>query len=519
MSKILKSASSISQVTLASRILGLIRDAVMFQMLGASWVMGTFALAWMFPNLLRRLFGEGALSASFIPAYTRELQRNGSTAAKRLLSSVTGLMLLALLGITAAALLAMWLLPAEWIGRSGEGVSAASQGKLLKTLGATLFPYCIPICLAAIFAGALNTHGRFALPAASPVLLNLFWLGGLCTAMALGLGDPVATVQLVALFLVVGGLGQMLLSLIPLWRLGHAARPQLPLLPATSDPAFAVLRNMGPTIVGMSLLQVNTMMDQVLANSLIGPHAPSFIYLANRLLLFPHALTSLALATAAFPSFAALAAKGQHSELRSTVDRSLHQTLLVAIPASVGMFLVAAALIQVVFASEQFTMQDTLIASSTTGYLVASLPFIGASHLYARSLYALGNYRTPAWMALWLLLFNVALNLILVLGFGMGVEGLALATTISAAINALGLGRAFRRMCPSNTQRRHPLWPILAGTTLMALAIYFLPRMDPESGRLQVALSGLLLPICTGLAVYGLCMLVWWKALRGRNRS
>ncbi|MHC4921624.1 MAG: lipid II flippase MurJ, partial [Planctomycetota bacterium] len=185
MSRTIQRASAISLVTLGSRVLGLVRDALMFSMLRASWAAGAFWLAWMIPNLLRRLFGEGALSAAFVPAYAKALDRDGPKPARRLLASVSGLLLVSLGGVTAVAWLLCLIMPPSLIGTSsgadplaGGGATAQQHGELLLDLLAILFPYAIPICLVAVLAGALNCHGVFALPAAAPIVLNLFWIGG-----------------------------------------------------------------------------------------------------------------------------------------------------------------------------------------------------------------------------------------------------------------------------------------------------------------------------------------------------
>lgn len=499
----LRAALRITIVTFGSRILGLVRDVMMYQMLGLGWAMGTFALAWMVPNLLRRLFGEGALSASFIPVYTRVLNKEPADG-RRLLGSVTGVMLLFLGIVTALVVTAGLWVPGDWVGQasSKDGVlqaSAGQQGELLLELTVILFPYAIPICLAAVFAGALNTHGVFALPAAAPIVLNLFWIGGLGLAMASGLRDPAAIVTLVATCLMVGGIAQMSLSLIPVWRrrlIGALS------LPRAGDPSLQVIRNMGPTVIGMSLVQLNTLMDSGLAFCLFGATGPSFIYAANRLLLFPHALTSLALATAIFPRFSKLGAADDRDGLRQTTDLATHHTLLIAVPAAVGMMLVAQPLIELMVGGELTGAEDLATATLTTVLLLASLPWIGVAQLHARALYALGDYRTPAWMSFWLLILNLVLNVILVVGFGMGVPGLALATTIASMINAFALRRKVTTACPGKAHGFN-IGRTLLATTAMAGAVYGMQEWVQATSRWEQALFDLALPIGVGMTVYG----------------
>lgn len=502
MSRTIQRASAVSVVTLVSRILGLVRDAVMFRVLGATWAAGAFWLAWMIPNLLRRLFGEGALSASFVPAYARALDTGGPRA-RSLLASVAGLLLVSLGGIIALALLLCMVLPPSLVG-AGSGseparLATASQfGELFLKLLAILLPYAIPICLVAVLAGALNCHGVFALPASAPVVLNLFWIGGLLAALAMGVDDLADIAILVAWCLVAAGLAQLILVALPLWARGHLPPPR----PAMTDESRAVLRGMAPTVVGMSVLQVSALLDQGIAVYLIDPGANAYIVLANRLLLFPHALTSLALATVVFPNLAVLAAREQAVELRHQLDRAVFQTLLVALPASLGMMLVAAPLIEVVFQYDKFTAADAYVSSWTTVCLVAALPGIGIAQLHARALYALGDFRTPARVAVWLLLLNLVLNLVFVLVFDLGVPGLAFATTLCALINAWALRQRFLDHCPDRTAPRERLLPVLVATVIMGGLVYAAQQLFAGETKFETAILDLLLPMLVGVSVY-----------------
>lgn len=491
MSRTIQRASAVSVVTLGSRVLGLARDAVMFRMLADTWAAGAFWLAWMIPNLLRRLFGEGALSASFVPAYARALVSGGRTTARSVLGSVVGLLLVGLAGITALAWLLCMFLPPSLVG-------AGPSGELFLELLAILFPYAIPICLVAVLAGALNCHGVFALPAAAPVVLNLFWIGGLVAALAMGLENLADIAVLVAWCLVAAGLAQLLLVAVPLWARGHLPAPR----PRLTDESRAVLKGMGPTVVGMSVLQVSALLDQGIAYYLISPGANAHIVLANRLLLFPHALTSLALATVVFPDLAALAAKEQATDLRHKLDRAVFQTLLVALPASVGMMLVATPLIQVVFQHGNFTAANTYVSSWSTICLVGALPGVGVAQLHARALYALGDFRTPARVAVWLLLLNLALNLVFVVVFDLGVPGLAFATTLCALVNAWALRQRFLDHCPDRTAPPEPLRPVLLATIVMGGLVYASQWFFAGESLTEAILLDLLLPMMVGVGAY-----------------
>ncbi len=507
MSQTIQRASAVSLVTLGSRVLGLVRDAVMFRLLGATWAAGAFWLAWMIPNLLRRLFGEGALSASFVPAYARALDTSGREAARGLLASVVGQLLVGLGGITGLCWLLCMLLPPPLVGAGtgdlgsaseGGAITAAQHGELFLKLLAILFPYAVPICLVAVLAGALNCHGVFALPAAAPVVLNLFWIGGLLAALALGMENLAEIAVLVAWCLILAGLAQLLLVALPLWARGQLPRPRL----IHAEQSRTILRGMAPTVVGMSVLQVSALLDQAIAVYLVDPGANAHVVLANRLLLFPHALTSLALATVVFPDLAVLAAREQAVELRHQLDRAVFQTLVVALPASLGMMLVAGPLIEVVFQHKAFTAADAYVSTWTTICLVAALPAIGVAQLHARALYALGDFKTPARVAVWLLLLNLILNLVFVLTFGLGVPGLASATTLCALVNAWVLRQRFVDHCPDRGAPPEPLLIVLLASAVMGALVYGAQQLFTGQTLTEKVLLDLLLPILLGAGVY-----------------
>lgn len=208
MSRLLRTAGSMSCFTLLSRVLGLWRDRLMFTTLGDGWVQGTFLLAWMLPNLMRRLLGEGALSASLIPAYARLRSAEGKEPARRLLASVVGVTVLILLPLCALVAIGGLLWPSSWLPATAAGEGKANP--LLLQLNAILFPYALPVCLTAIFSGALNTLGRFALPAAVPIALNLVWIAALYLAPVCGITVDTEVATFVAVFLAIGGVLQLL---------------------------------------------------------------------------------------------------------------------------------------------------------------------------------------------------------------------------------------------------------------------------------------------------------------------
>jgi putative peptidoglycan lipid II flippase len=517
-----RSAWSVSWWTLTSRVLGLARDILTYHVLGAGWATGTFNLAWMVPNMLRRLLGEGALAAAFVPAFTRTLRQDGLVPARCLLASVTGTLTLLLGVVTALVVCASVVLPGEVFGlETADGVGTGERGALLWSLLAILFPYALPICLLAIYSGALHGFGVFALPSMAPVLLNVFWIAGLGIAMASGASVPDMT-KLVAVAVLIGGIVQLVLVFLPLHRLGCLPSPRL----GSNEPATrGVFRAMAPTILGLSMVQLNIVLDQVLAEYLVGPGANNHIYLANRLLLFPHALIALPLATTVFPRLAAEAAGGQTDAMGATLKRALGLTMFLALPASVGLIVIADDFVAILFQHGRYTAADARLTSWTSMALIAGLPALGASQLHARALYAIGETAAPARIAAWLVLLNLTLNLVLVLGLGIGVAGFTLATTLCTFVNAFALRRRLALTLPGMTPPWRPIGKAITATIGMAVACLAVRSCFAAEGRAAQAVLHLGLPILAGAIVYGTLQFVlgdpemrtFVRVLRGRR--
>jgi putative peptidoglycan lipid II flippase len=517
---LLRAATSISAFTLLSRILGLYRDRLMAQTLGASWAHGTFLLAWVFPNLLRRLLGEGALSAALVPAYASALRRSDRDGARRLLAEVGGAVLAILTPVCAVVAVASLVVPAAWLPAPEHGGVAAMR--LLLSLNAVLFAYALPVCLTAVYAGAMNTLGHFALPAAVPIVLNVFWIAALLVAKPLGITVDVDIANFAAWWLLVGGGLQLLLVVVPLHLRGELLRPRFG-LPNRGTPAFAVFVAMGPMVLGMSLNQVSSLLDQLMAYYLVAPGAVTYIYLANRLLLFPHALTAMSVAVAVFPKLAHEASGPDRAQLRQTLDLATAATILVTLPAAVGLIVLGTDVVEVLFRGGEFHDSDVWPTVLTSSCLVAGLPSIGLAQLYARAFYAVGDAATPARLAVWLVCGNAALNAVLLLTTNLGTAALTLSSSVSATVNAALLARRFHRHAAPRPGLRHAWLRSGLATAAMAGVLPFL-RLFPATAPLwQRGLGNVALPIGAGMLVY---LGVHWllrspelRALRSRRQK
>lgn len=501
MTRLIRAASSISAMTLLSRVLGLVRDSLMMHLLGARWPQGVFLLAWTLPNLMRRLLGEGALSASLVPAYAR-LRTTDEVAARRLLDDVFAAVTTILTPLCLLIAVGSMVVPAEWFPAPAEG--GAEAIRLLLSLNAILFVYALPVCLTAVASGALNTLGAFALPAAVPVVLNILWIAALVVAKPLGVTTDTDIATLIAVTLTVGGFVQLLLVTVPLWRRGELGRPRFG-LPRRGTPAMAVFVSMGPTLLGMSLNQISSLLDQLLAFSLISPGSSTYVYLANRLLLFPHALTAMAVGVAVFPRLASEANdEAGRERMRRTLDGAVAATLFVTLPAAAGLILLGEDVVRVLFESGEFLPEDVPPTVATTACLVAGLPALGLAQLYARAFYAVGDTSTPARTAALLVPANLLLSVTLLSTTELGTAALTLSSSVTSLANAMILARRFRRHAVPG-ERAHGAWlRALAATGAMSIALPFCRLGAPEASRTMRALTDVALPIVAGIAVYAI---------------
>lgn len=519
MTRLVRAAGSISAFTLLSRIFGLVRDRLMTQTLGAGWVQDTFLLAWMLPNLMRRLLGEGALSASLLPAYTK-LRRSDPQAARELLAQVMGTVVTILTPVCLLVAAASLVVPAEWLPAPAKGGVEAMR--LLLLLNSILFVYALPVCLTAVGAGALNTLGVFGLPAAVPIVLNLFWIVALLVAHPLGITIDTGVATFAAACLTVGGCTQLLLVVVPLLRRGELLRPKLG-LPARGTPAFAVFAAMGPTVIGMSLNQISSLLDQGMAYYLLAPGAVTYVYLANRLLLFPHALTAMSVAVAVFPKLSHEASDGDRTQMRRTLDLAAAATILVTVPASFGLIVLGEDVVRVLFEGGKFTTKDVWPTVLTCSCLVAGLPFIGLAQLYARAFYAVGDNATPARLAARLVVANAVLNLVLLLTTGLGTAALTLSSSLSAAANAMLLAQRFRAHAPAMPGLGRAWLRTALATAAMCVTLPFVKFAAPTARTMVRAFGNVAAPITIGMVVYVVAHLLLGspelRALRRRRAA
>ena len=440
-----RTSAQVASWTLVSRALGYVRDAVCAASFGMGLEWGAFLLAWMVPNLFRRFLGEGSLASAFIPEAARRHDAEGRAGLRRLLAAMQGSLGVVLVVVGSVLCAACLLVPPPWL----TGVLAPGQAELFLRLSAILVPYLAVCCTLALWMGALNTVGHFGVPASSPALLNVVWIA---IALAIGFAtrevawsvdrvsaEMARAVEWLAWGMLLGGCVQVLQFVVVLRREGLLVRPRL----GGDEAVGRIWRSMGPMVLGLAVVQLNLILDQVMAVAFASPEANNYTYHANRLLQFPIGVVGAAVATAAFPLLARLGAAGKREELGRELAQALRLVAFLAVPSGCAFALLSFPMVEVLFGHGKVTAEATEQTAWTLAMYALGVPFLGSVALWARAFYSLGDRRTPVAIAALLVAVNAALNLVLVLRFG--VAGLGLATSICAVLNSTILAALLRR--------------------------------------------------------------------------
>ena len=429
-SHLAKSAGIIGTATLTSRVLGLIRDQVLAYLFGAGNAMDAFNVATRIPNLMRDLFAEGAMSAAFVPTFTRYLAKNGKSHAWRL-----GNQLLSALVVATGLIVITGIILAEPLTRMLAGAYSAVPGKLELTVLLTriLMPFLTLVAAAAALMGMLNSLNRFFTPALSPAMYNVGIIasGALLVPMMPGLGlDPIVAIAIGAL---VGGVGQVAIQFPALYREGFRFHFGFTL----TDPGLRdVLRLMGPGTLAGAAVQINLLVNMVLATG-EGTGAVSWLGYAFRVMYLPIGLFGVSIAAASLPTVSRHAAHEDFQGMRETISRALRLMLMLNVPATIGLIALGQPIVQLIFERGSFSSIDTVSTTAALLFYAPGLVGYSAVRIAVPAFYALGNSLLPAYISMATVALNIALNLILV--NLIGYQGLALGTSVAAIANALVL--------------------------------------------------------------------------------
>ena len=468
---LLKAASTVSLLTLASRVTGLLRDLLMASMFGANALTDAFNVAFRIPNLFRRLFAEGAFSQAFVPVLAATKAKEGDEATRLLIANVAtvltwALVLTCVLGVLGAPLL-VWLL-ASGLQQNGASYDAA----VLMTRW--MFPYIGFMSLVALSAGVLNTWKRFVVPAATPVLLNVSMIGAALIAAPRFAAHGIEPIYAMAAGVMLGGVLQLAVQLPALRRLGLL--PRIGLRWSTVHAAWQdagvrrILSLMAPALLGVGVAQISLMINTQIA-SYLAPGSVSWLFYADRLMEFPTALLGVALGVVLTPQLAAAKAAADAERYSAMLDWGLRLVVVLAVPCAVALLVFAEPLVATLFHRGALTERDVgKIALALAGY-GAGLVGLVAIKVLAPAYYASQDIRTPVKIAVVVLVITQLLNLAFVPWLAH--TGLALSIGLAALVNAAWLLVVLLRR---GTYVPRPGWgklvlQVLAASVLLAVLL------------------------------------------------
>ncbi len=480
-------------MTLVSRILGFARDAIVARIFGAGFATDAFFVAFKLPNLLRRIFAEGAFSQAFVPILAEYRSREGEDATRTFVADVCGLLALALFMVSALGMIAAPLI--IWISAPGFANTPEKFALTVNLLRIT-FPYILFISLASLAGSILNAWNRFSIPAFVPTLLNVSFIV-FALFLAPYFNPPVLAL---AWAVAVGGVAQLLFQLPHLKKINMLAWPRLNLKDAG---VWRVLKQMGPAILGVSVGQISLIINTIFASFLISGSV-SWMYYADRLMEFPTGVLGVALGTILLPSLSRCHASEDHDEYSRLLDWGLRLCLLLALPSAVALAVISKPLIATLFQYGKFSAHDALMTQQALiAYSVGLIGLILVKVL-APGFYARQNIKTPVKIALITLAITQLMNLAFI--WHLRHAGLALAIGLGACTNAALLYRQLIRHAIYNPQSGWGAFLLKLGISVLVMAaillvmMHFMPAWD--SGNMALRCLRLSVLVGSGVLAY-----------------
>ena len=483
--------------TALSRVLGLVREMLQSRFIGAGVEQSAFTLAFALPNMARKLFGEGALTAAFVPVFKGEVEAHAMDSARRLARSVMTMAVLMLVSIVAVALISL-----ETVVHFRLDFGLSDRALLTVRLVKTLLPYMIFICGAAFGMGVLNAMGRFKASSAMPCLLNVFWIGILlwiCFHPELKLDQRIYRV---AAAILVAGAVQMSFML---WRMHCAGvTPMISFKGWNDDKVRLVWKNTAIGAIGAGAVQINYMLDQVLGQ-IAAPWAAGVIGYAERLMDLPLGVIGVAFGTVLLPTFAGFFSKNDTEGAKEAFVSSSRQMLFVMVPAAVGLCVLADDVTAVIYRGGAFDDVAVLRVSRAVAVYAVGLVFFGLQKSLVPWFQAQNDMKTPLRVSVWAVCLNAVLNVLSV--FCLPIEwrhvGLAASTVLCSGCSTVFLVNEAHRRNGSVGIRRlvMPVGKMLTGSALMSVVILLIRRFVDLPPVLFVAVA-----ISAGGAVYFVSM-------------
>ncbi len=456
---LIKSAATVGGFTLVSRILGFIRDMLLASIVGAGPVAEAFVIAFRFPNLFRRLFGEGAFNSAFVPLFAKRYEGDGHEQARLFAEDVYAVLLVAVLGLVAfCEVLMPWLM---YLFAPGFSVNP-DKFDLAIVMTRIAFPYLLFMSLVALLGGVLNSLHRFAAAAAAPIVLNVVMISVLAGIKIAGWGAIAATGKALVWGVSLAGLLQFAMLWIACHRAGMTIKPVRPRI----TPGVRRLVRLGvPGTVAGGITQLNLVISTVIASML--PGAASWLYYADRVYQLPLGLVGVAVGTVLLPELSRRLRAGDSAGVDSSQNRALELSLLLTIPAAVGLMVLSQPVLNVLFERGAFTPADTRATAGALAAFAAGLPAFVMIKVFAPGFFAREDTRTPMIFAI----IGVGLNIVgaLALFPFLAQVGIAAATSLSAWVNAGLLGITLQKRGGFTADAR--LKRSLAGTIFASLVM------------------------------------------------
>lgn len=449
--------------TLLSRIAGLLRDVATTSLLGASFLHDVFVVALKIPNVFRRLFAEGAFSQAFIPIYSQLNSLDDKDEARAFIDHIFGLMLVVLFLVTTIGLLFS---PAiAYIFAPGFYLDP-NKNSLTVQLIQIMLPYLGLISLVAFAAGIQNTHQKFSLPAATPLVFNITLI------VAATMIAPRYEVGVFALAwgVIVAGLLQIIIQIAPLRAIKRLPVPRLNFSNPRIKEFFILI---GPAILAGGIAQLNLLIDTIFA-SLLKTGSPTWLYVSDRLLQFPLGVFAIALGTVLLPTLSRLFSSNLIEDFKSELDKGIVLTFLIAFPSACGLVIFGEQIIEALFLRGAFTTSDVKMSYLSLVAFMCGLPFFMGLKVLVPAFFSRRDTKTPMFVAALALFINIGLNYLLAFYFAMGHIGLALASSISAFLtfSVLFLNLCNLKFLQLNSIFNASLLKIILATSVLGIFLY-----------------------------------------------
>ena len=494
-----RSLGSVGGLTLASRVLGLARDMLFAQFVGANFASDAFAVAWRMPNMFRALFAEGAFSAAFIPMFNKKVadkEGPGLPAGIQFADDALSVLLPALVLMTVLLELLAW--PATYIISLGFHGASREQFAYAVMLTRFTFPYLMLISLASLLGGILNSLQKFWVAAAAPILLNIAQIVAL---VFFHTHEPLSTTKYQAMSVTIGGALQLAWLAQACW----ASHVRLKLKrPTINADVKRLMRLIGPAAAGAGAVQFNLLVSTALATGLLPHGSVSYIYYADRLNQLPLGLIGIGLGTVLLPTISHQLGRGDDADAMATQNRGLELALFFTLPATVALVVCGVPIISGLFQHGQFDAGDALRTGQALAAFSIGLPSYILVKVLTPGYYARHDTKTPMRFAM----ISIAVNLVLNLAFILPLKhvGPPLATALASTVNVWMLYHTLKKRgqfeADSRLRRRVPRLAIAA--ILMGVAVYFVtPLVNPYlTGSIVRRAGGLVALVSAGFAVY-----------------